>query len=179
MAKARKPHQTFPRAQATRGEHAPVPKRSSAEGLSPYIVESIKQRRRTQELEQKQLQAIEEAAKAAGVEPTAGASLLEMARRDRVERAYKRRRYLRQTLERTRLTGASTETIDRDRLLQERTCYLCGEEIPKGEGHLDHVIPISRGGSHTADNLRATHGYCNLRKGTRTAEEYMESIRTV
>ena len=30
--------------------------------------------------------------------------------------------------------------------------------------HIDHVIPISKGGSDTLDNVRPTHGLCNLRK---------------
>ena len=56
-------------------------------------------------------------------------------------------------------------------------CYICQEEIdlnaPKKCGvdgwrrslWLDHVISIANGGSHTLENIRPTHGECNLRKG--------------
>ena len=44
-------------------------------------------------------------------------------------------------------------------------CWLCGRP---GANTADHVIPRSRGGA-TLDmnNLKAAHGVCNSRKGTR------------
>lgn len=63
-------------------------------------------------------------------------------------------------------------------------CNICGEEIdldaPRsaqaGENwqrglHLDHVIPLSRGGTHTLDNLRPAHALCNIRKNRRLTSE--------
>lgn len=46
-------------------------------------------------------------------------------------------------------------------------CYLCELPVPVGAEHLDHVIPISRGGPDTAANVRVTHALCNLRKHAR------------
>lgn len=55
-------------------------------------------------------------------------------------------------------------------------CYLCNDKIdmnaPRKPGlagwelglHLDHVIDISAGGSDSLDNVRPTHGICNLKK---------------
>ena len=43
-------------------------------------------------------------------------------------------------------------------------CYLCGEVVEKGLGHVDHVFPLSKGGAHTASNLRITHAHCNFVK---------------
>lgn len=54
-----------------------------------------------------------------------------------------------------------SDIIDRD----HSTCYLCGHPVDTHDIHLDHVIPISKGGPHTADNVRVTHSQCNLRKG--------------
>ena len=52
------------------------------------------------------------------------------------------------------------------------TCYLwCGRRLTPGEITLDHVIPLSRGGTHTPDNLRVACGPCNSRKGTRLLSE--------
>jgi 5-methylcytosine-specific restriction endonuclease McrA len=33
--------------------------------------------------------------------------------------------------------------------------------------HLDHVIPISKDGPDTIDNVRPAHGACNIRKGSK------------
>lgn len=51
-------------------------------------------------------------------------------------------------------------------------CHLCGEGISRHAGKddwmkvtLDHVIPLSRGGTHTWDNVRPAHRKCNERKG--------------
>lgn len=46
-------------------------------------------------------------------------------------------------------------------------CHLCGGAVKRGDVHLDHVIPRSKGGPDTADNLKVAHSTCNLRKGNR------------
>lgn len=56
------------------------------------------------------------------------------------------------------------DIIDRDL----RTCHLCGKtHLEDHEIHLDHVIPLSKGGTHTADNVKVACAPCNLRKGAR------------
>jgi len=61
-------------------------------------------------------------------------------------------------------------------------CHICFEAIDLaatricgGPGwerglHLDHVIPLSKGGTDLIDNIRPAHGLCNLRKGTKLTE---------
>jgi len=51
-------------------------------------------------------------------------------------------------------------------------CYLCGHplrfDVPHNNPHayeLDHVIPLTAGGTDTIDNWRPTHRVCNARKG--------------
>jgi len=55
-------------------------------------------------------------------------------------------------------------------------CYLCGKVIPIGKRQVDHVIPITRGGKHSAENLRVVHSRCNLRKHTKLVEELSWAI---
>lgn len=58
------------------------------------------------------------------------------------------------------------------------TCHICGCEVdpqlrypnPRSKS-LDHVIPLARGGAHTAQNTRLAHLVCNLRKGKQLTEE--------
>ena len=51
------------------------------------------------------------------------------------------------------------------------------DEEEEDNVEIDHKIPVSRGGSNDPDNLQATCGYCNARKGAKTHEEYLEYIR--
>lgn len=58
-------------------------------------------------------------------------------------------------------------------------CHICNKEIditlPRKVGstnwkqalHLDHVIPLAKGGSNTLANIRPSHGICNKLKGAK------------
>jgi len=60
-------------------------------------------------------------------------------------------------------------------------CHICKKPVnltaPRSNGkpgwelglHLDHVIPISKGGSDLINNIRPSHGKCNLRKSDKVA----------
>ena len=51
---------------------------------------------------------------------------------------------------------------------QDGLCGICDKRIEPWESmHLDHIVPVSRGGSHDRKNLQAAHALCNLRKGNR------------
>ena len=52
------------------------------------------------------------------------------------------------------------------------TCYLCENPIEFGNDHLEHKIPISRGGTNTKDNLDVACKQCNLKKGSKTLVEF-------
>jgi 5-methylcytosine-specific restriction endonuclease McrA len=57
-------------------------------------------------------------------------------------------------------------------LLRDRnSCQYCGTALPASELTLDHVMPRSRGGSSTWENLVACCHECNRRKGNRTPIE--------
>lgn len=57
-------------------------------------------------------------------------------------------------------------------------CPLCGEDIDEtlvwpdpGSKSIDHIVPLSKGGSHTQENLQWVHLRCNLSKGARLPDE--------
>ncbi len=57
-------------------------------------------------------------------------------------------------------------------LLRDRnTCQFCGNIFPASELTLDHVMPRSRGGRSSWENLVSACYQCNNRKGDRTPEE--------
>lgn len=59
------------------------------------------------------------------------------------------------------------------------TCYYCGEKVGFGNLTMDHIIPLSRGGRSTKDNLVPCCKECNNRKkGSLPVEwdEYLASL---
>ena len=56
-------------------------------------------------------------------------------------------------------------------------CVYCDEDLTDSEIHLDHVIPESRGGPTTADNLQVTCRKCNTSKGVMSEKEFTDRLR--
>ncbi len=50
-------------------------------------------------------------------------------------------------------------------------CQYCGKQPPVRDLNIDHVMPRSRGGDDTWENLVTACRVCNLRKGWKTPEE--------
>jgi 5-methylcytosine-specific restriction endonuclease McrA len=57
-------------------------------------------------------------------------------------------------------------------------CYLCGMSLPGRDCHIDHVMPLARGGKHEPGNLAPACPTCNMRKGSKTLEEYLSGHQT-
>lgn len=53
----------------------------------------------------------------------------------------------------------------------EQRCQYCGHRLPKQELTIDHVLPRSRGGRDTWENLVLACIHCNLKKSNRTPDE--------
>ncbi len=51
-------------------------------------------------------------------------------------------------------------------------CYYCRVEI-KDKYHIEHMLPLSRGGSNWIDNICLACAPCNFKKRTKTAEEFL------
>ena len=53
-------------------------------------------------------------------------------------------------------------------------CYYCGAS---GKMTIEHKTPLVRGGTHEPSNIVPACGKCNLKKGTMTAEEFIEKLK--
>jgi 5-methylcytosine-specific restriction endonuclease McrA len=52
-------------------------------------------------------------------------------------------------------------------------CAYCKKETRLGDRHVDHVVPLVKGGAHSAENLCVACSACNLRKNDKTANEFI------
>jgi 5-methylcytosine-specific restriction endonuclease McrA len=50
-------------------------------------------------------------------------------------------------------------------------CHICGDSVSFYRMHVDHFVPLSRGGAHSYDNVRAAHADCNVWKNARLMED--------
>ena len=81
----------------------------------------------------------------------------------------------------SRLAAVPYEAID-ERLLWElddQVCYLCGKYVEFGDHHVDHIVPLSRGGVTLYENLAVTHPDCNTRKRNRIVVDPLADLRPV
>ena len=46
-------------------------------------------------------------------------------------------------------------------------CWLCGEHVLVAQATLEHIKPLSEGGSSHAENLAISHGACNNQRHAR------------
>jgi 5-methylcytosine-specific restriction endonuclease McrA len=69
-------------------------------------------------------------------------------------------------MRRARLAGVEREPIRRAIVWARDNgiCHLCNEPAEPLNWHMDHVIPISRGGPHLYGNVAVSHPACNIRK---------------
>ena len=58
---------------------------------------------------------------------------------------------------------------------QPKVCHWCGCKCPDNF-HVDHYVPLSRGGQHTDANLVIACQGCNLKKSDKPPEEFALSV---
>lgn len=71
---------------------------------------------------------------------------------------------------RARLKAAFVEPVKR-RTVYNRDgglCQICGDPVAFDDMHLEHRIPLARGGLHSYENTRTACARCNLAKGVKT-----------
>lgn len=83
-------------------------------------------------------------------------------------------------LHRQRAAGdvPSRDGLNYMRCMQDFRCTYCGVLLGLAGSHihLDHKMPISRGGTNDGSNLQWLCGPCNLKKGVSTHEEYASKV---
>jgi len=74
---------------------------------------------------------------------------------------------------RARKHKAFMEHIDREEVLYRDlgVCHICKRVVNINDWHLDHIVPLIRGGEHSYKNVAVSHPHCNTVKRDRTLEE--------
>jgi len=73
--------------------------------------------------------------------------------------------------------ASAKEKIANIMMLEKSVCGYCGMEHETKRMHVDHIVPISRGGRHAADNIQIACQRCNTSKGDRMlVDEWMPPI---
>lgn len=134
-------------------------------GTSDHIAAAI----RRNKLEEQQARILQQIAAELGITP-------------RLERRHNQRnatKYRAKVQRRMRIADAP-EPFTRDEIIarDHSTCHLCGHHVDRADIHIDHDIPLSRGGTHTRTNVHVACSTCNTRKGTMTTSEYRASLRS-
>jgi len=65
------------------------------------------------------------------------------------------------------LRRATCEKVERTILFRrdEGRCHLCGKKVKINGWHLDHIVPLSKGGEHSYRNVAVACPRCNMQKG--------------
>ncbi len=68
---------------------------------------------------------------------------------------------------RAKKLGLFVENVDPRVLLgyHEGICGLCNKLVDFHDFHMDHIVPLAKGGEHRYRNMQPSHPACNLRKG--------------
>lgn len=60
-------------------------------------------------------------------------------------------------------------------------CYLCGNKVDRDSHYtsnryptIEHVVPLSKGGTHTWDNVKLAHRLCNMYKGDKEVNDIQQ-----
>lgn len=70
---------------------------------------------------------------------------------------------------RARKLNQFVESVDRTVVWKRDSgvCYICNLPANSNDWHVDHKIPLSRGGEHSYANVGVTHPHCNLTKSNK------------
>lgn len=66
------------------------------------------------------------------------------------------------------------------KLLDNAThCFYCNNPLTPNNVHIDHYVPLAKGGLHTITNLRVACKQCNTQKSDKTPEEFLKILSEI
>jgi 5-methylcytosine-specific restriction endonuclease McrA len=100
-------------------------------------------------------------------------------RRWNAEHQWLRKLYTQKYRARKRGNGGSFTLNDLNKLFveQDGRCFYCDKILV--DTHIEHRIPLSRGGTNYIENIALSCAKCNLSKGTMTDKEFLERRESI
>ena len=53
-------------------------------------------------------------------------------------------------------------------------CYYCQKQVSTKDVHFDHMVPLSKGGPHSVENLCVSCAHCNLSKHDKMLQDFVK-----
>jgi 5-methylcytosine-specific restriction endonuclease McrA len=74
---------------------------------------------------------------------------------------------------RARKSGCDVSPVNVQHVVEAASslCAMCFAHVPEGLRHIDHIVPLDKGGPHSQENLQLLCYRCNTRKGVKLQEE--------
>jgi 5-methylcytosine-specific restriction endonuclease McrA len=80
----------------------------------------------------------------------------------------------------SKIGAVNTLVVDEwfDKLeLVQGCCFYCGRFVGTRKLYIEHKTPLSRGGDNSIDNVEPACASCNVRKRSKTADEYFAILK--
>jgi 5-methylcytosine-specific restriction endonuclease McrA len=74
------------------------------------------------------------------------------------------------------LASFKAEDLETILLMQNYRCAVCRTSLRRKKKHVDHIIPIARGGSNDRSNLQYLCVRCNIEKGAKDPIVFMREL---
>lgn len=72
--------------------------------------------------------------------------------------------------------GTITKEVYSELIKEFDICPYCGKPLGMSNIHLDHIVPLSKGGTHSKFNVLACCETCNLRKRSKPINEWLKEV---
>lgn len=95
---------------------------------------------------------------------------------ERYKVAHRLYNFERHTLKKVTADGSVTDKF-LEELFKQTHCFYCAEEVVKNKKTVDHRVALSKGGTHTSDNLVMACWSCNSSKKDMSEEDFIKRMQ--
>ena len=72
--------------------------------------------------------------------------------------------------------GTLSKEVVRNLFIAQKLCLVCEKPMEFSDKTMDHIVPLSRGGAHSLENVMVMCSLCNSKKHARAASEWFSEL---